>query len=94
MSQETAEAGGKSYDFDEKLSSQLFQRYKQLALDNQVWLSLGCFPERSKRRRANYLTHSIINDEGNMAAKYRKMHMFDVDLERSGGVNQRESLDY
>ena len=37
------------------------------------------------------MTHTIINEEGNIAAKYRKMHMFDVDLGESGGVNQRES---
>lgn len=38
-----------------------------------------------------YQTHTIINEEGNIAAKYRKMHMFDVDLKISGGVSQRES---
>ena len=37
------------------------------------------------------MTHSIINDEGNVVAKYRKMHMFDVDLARAGGIDQRES---
>ncbi len=25
-----------------------FERYCQLAVDNQVWLSLGCYPERKK----------------------------------------------
>lgn len=39
----------------------------------------------------NYLTHSIVNEEGNLAAKYRKMHMFDVDLSSTGGVLQNES---
>ena len=41
--------------------------------------------------KRNYLTHSIINEEGNVTAKYRKMHMFDVDLARAGGIYQRES---
>ena len=56
-----------------------------------MWLSLGCFPETDRKTGRNYLTHSIINDEGHIAAKYRKMHMFDVDLENQGGINQRES---
>lgn len=42
----------------------------------------------------NYLTHSIISEEGNVVAKYRKMHMFDVDLQRQGGVSQRESQQF
>jgi len=52
-----------------------------------VWLSLGCFPELDPQTGNNYLTHSIINEEGNMTAKYRKMHMFDVDLSQQGGIN-------
>ena len=79
---------------NKQLNLRLFQRYKQLALDNQVWLSLGCFPEYSKKTGQNYLTHSIINEEGNIAAKYRKMHMFDVDLEDSGGISQVESKSF
>ena len=52
---------------------------------------MGCFPEHDPNTGKNYLTHTIINEEGNIAAKYRKMHMFDVDLGDAGGVNQRES---
>ena len=55
---------------------------------------MGCFPEHDPNTGKNYLTHTIINEEGNIAAKYRKMHMFDVDLGESGGVNQRESLSF
>ncbi len=80
MTRETVTSGGKSIDYSEKLDGNLFSRYKQLALDNHVWLSLGCFPEHDFDSGMHYLTHSIINEEGNMAAKYRKMHMFDVDL--------------
>ena len=52
-----------------------------------MWLSLGCFPEYDAQTKQNYLTHSIVNEEGNVAAKYRKMHMFDVDLARRGGID-------
>ena len=81
---------GKEYGFRD-LNNTLFDKYKQLALDHQVWLSLGCFPEHDVRTGKDYLTHSVINDEGCVVAKYRKMHMFDVDLMNQGGVNQRES---
>ena len=35
---------GKEYGFRD-INNEIFARYKQLALDHQVWLSLGCFPE-------------------------------------------------
>ena len=53
-----------------------------------MWLSLGCFPEHDAPSRKDYLTHSIINDEGNVVAKYRKMHMFDVDLNPSASESR------
>ena len=57
-----------AFEFDDKLNAHLFQKYKQLALDNQVWLSLGCFPEKDLVTGKNYLTHYIINQESNVAA--------------------------
>ena len=73
------------------LNQDLFKAYRELALENRVWLSLGCFPEEDSQSGKPFLTHSIIDDEGNVVAKYRKMHMFDIDLKGIGSVNQRES---
>jgi len=52
-----------------------------------VWLSLGCYPEHERDTGRNYLTHYIVNQEGNIVTRYRKMHMFDVNLDTRGGVN-------
>ena len=49
MNMETVATGGKSFYLNEELNLKLFHRYRQLALDNQVWLSLGCFPEYSRK---------------------------------------------
>ena len=67
--------------FKERIDGTLFNKYKQLALDNQVWLSLGSFPEEDEKDPGVvYQTHAIINTEGNITATYRKMHMFDASL--------------
>mmetsp|Transcript_32859 Transcript_32859/g.40620 ORF Transcript_32859/g.40620 Transcript_32859/m.40620 type:complete len:102 (+) Transcript_32859:40-345(+) len=34
MTNETISSGGKTYDFNDKLDHRLFQKYRQLALDN------------------------------------------------------------
>ena len=78
--------------FDERIGGRLFDRYRQLALDNQVWLSLGSFPENSSTVRGkSYSTHVIVNEEGQIAASYRKLHMFDANMSRFGGVTSAES---
>jgi len=57
---------------------ELFLRYRQLAMDNRVWLSLGGFPERHPDDQTKrYCSHLILNDEGSIIAKYRKMHVPD-----------------
>jgi len=38
-----------------------------------------------------YQTHLIINDEGQIIRKYRKIHLFDVDLTSKGGSLYNES---
>ena len=50
-----------NYDLRGRLDEDLFKRYCQLALDHQVWLSLGCYPEKCGESNDVYLTHSIVN---------------------------------
>ena len=37
-----------------------------------------------------YNSHLIINDEGQLVSKYRKMHLFDIDLTSKGGTVMNE----
>eukprot|EP00347_Sterkiella_histriomuscorum_P018788 403344171 len=79
-------------DNSEALSGQTIKRYKQIALDNRVWLCLGGFAETCKfnpEKRHN--TSIIINEEGNIVQKYRKLHLFDIDLTHKGGVQVAEN---
>ena len=53
---------------------------------------MGSFPETCPTRANTYYeTHFIINSEGNIASSYRKIHMFDVELNEIGGVDYNES---
>jgi predicted amidohydrolase len=56
-------------------------KLSQLARDNAVWLLLGSFPIRTD---AGVTTTSLLYDpNGQLAAHYDKLHMFDVDVEDS-----------
>ena len=68
-----------------------FAKYKQLALENQVWLSLGGFPETHETDPDYYYSsHFIINSEGQIVSKYRKMHLYIANLVNQGGQNISE----
>lgn len=76
----------------EPLQGDLIQRYRGLARDCSVWLSLGGFHEKGSgwdtdRRISN--SHVILDSEGHVVSVYRKTHLFDVDLQ--SGVTLRES---
>ena len=38
-----------------------------------------------------YNTHLVINEEGIIVSKYRKIHLFDIDLTSKGGIQLQES---
>lgn len=64
-------------------------RYRELARDCRVWLSLGGFQEKSPDPSRVRNCHVIVDDGGNIRAAYRKIHLFDVDV--PGGATFRES---
>ncbi|KAL0482656.1 nitrilase [Acrasis kona] len=76
---------GKTKGYAEPLDGELFGKYKNLALDNKLWISYGGFPERSSRpedveNNRGYNTHIIVNDNGEIVTSYKKLHLFDVDI--------------
>ncbi|XP_030635940.1 deaminated glutathione amidase [Chanos chanos] len=77
----------------ESLDGDIITRYSQLARNLDVWLSLGGFHERGHDWEADrriYNSHIIINGQGDIAAVYRKGHLFDVEL-TGKGVSLKES---
>ncbi|MBW2527746.1 MAG: carbon-nitrogen hydrolase family protein [Deltaproteobacteria bacterium] len=50
------------------------------AQEHQCWLVAGGMPERSADRDRPYSVCAVIAPDGSLAAKYRKIHLFDIDL--------------
>ena len=63
---------------------------QELARKHKLWLSLGGVPESSDVAGKRHNTHLVLDDTGAVVAKYRKIHLFDLELP-SGGVSLRES---
>lgn len=64
-------------------------RLGALALEHGVHLIAGGMPERSPDPDRPYNTCAVFTPEGRIAAIYRKIHLFDVDL--TDGTRYRES---
>ena len=62
---------------------------RELARELGVWLQPGSFAERSEVGGRVYNTAPLIRADGELAAVYRKIHLFDIDL--PGGAVLRES---
>merc|ERR1711871_1710605 len=78
----------KSIDIAETLdstnSSPTIERYKTLASELSVGLSLGGFQERDTNSDGKvFNTHVLISPKGEVSSVYRKMHLFDYE---SGGL--------
>ncbi|XP_066245715.1 omega-amidase NIT2 [Euwallacea similis] len=57
------------------------------AQENQIYLVGGTFPEVEKNKYYN--TCTVWGPEGKLLVKYRKMHLFDIDI--PGGITFKES---
>jgi predicted amidohydrolase len=59
------------------------------ATQHGVWIVGGGMPERSEDVARPYNTSVLVDPKGNVAATYRKVHLFDVSL--ADGTSYRES---
>ncbi|OUC46845.1 putative histidine triad domain protein [Trichinella nativa] len=85
-----AASKSKTIELAEKENGVYINQYRMLARELKVWLSLGGFHEKSEDSDVRvYNTHLIIDDHGNTVTKYRKVHLFDVDI--PGEKSIRES---
>lgn len=63
------------------LDGPLMQRYCRLAAQHQLWLSLGGFQETGPDPEHLYNCHVVVTSEGKIAARYRKVHLFNVEVQ-------------
>ncbi|KAH0944469.1 hypothetical protein HN011_007300 [Eciton burchellii] len=68
----------------ESLTGQTVTSYKEIAIKNDIWLSLGGIHEASDGLEKIHNTHIVINNTGELVAAYRKLHLFDIDNKDTG----------
>lgn len=93
-----SEISGKSNEIlslDKAKRVYLLDGLKTIARESGLWLSAGGMhvsgapPDPESGNKRVYNTHVIVNDQGELKAVYRKVHLFDVSI--PGKVQLRES---
>ena len=65
------------------------ERFAAKARQHGIWLHCGSFHERSDTPGMYYNTSVVLDPSGEIIGKYRKIHLFDIDL--TGNVTANES---
>ncbi|NXQ58097.1 NIT1 amidase, partial [Anthoscopus minutus] len=75
----------------EPLDGDIVGRYRQLARECNVWLSLGGFHERGQDWDSTgriYNCHLLLDSSGVLVAAYRKLHLFEAALPGQPGLRE------
>lgn len=88
-----SQSGEESKKDSEYLTGSTVSYMKQLAVENNLWLSLGGFQERlnddPEAKISN--THVIIDSKGEIRSTYRKLHLFDVQIDAKNSLMESSS---
>ena len=73
------------------IGGSITETLSQMAREHGIWLLGGTFAEAIPEDPRVFNTSLLLDPRGEIAACYRKIHLFDVDLSESGGGVFRES---
>jgi predicted amidohydrolase len=69
----------------QSLDGEIVASLRAIARERRIWILGGTFPERRDEDARVHNTSVLVSAAGEIAAVYRKIHLFDVDLRESGG---------
>jgi predicted amidohydrolase len=75
----------------QRFDGEIIASMRALAREHRVPILAGSFAEAIEGDPRVHNTSALISESGDIAAVYRKIHLFDVDLRESGGGVFRES---
>ena len=82
--------GGFQESFGSKSGEEIQDYPSNAPSNNEIKAEMGYKKTHNPGSVKRYNTHLIINSEGQIVSKYRKMHLFDVDMTSKGGVMMNE----
>lgn len=75
--------------YAEPIDGPIAEHFRRLARELGCWLLVGSLPEQSESPEKAYNTSLLFDGSGELAARYRKLHLFDIEI--PGRESHRES---
>jgi predicted amidohydrolase len=72
-------------DNAEPVPGPTIDRLAEVARRHRIWLHCGSIFERVQGEPRVYNTNAVLDPDGNLIARYRKIHMFDIAIEGRTG---------
>jgi predicted amidohydrolase len=76
---------GTPFPCGQDFEGEIVGRLRELASTHAIWLLGGTFPESIQGDSRVHNTSLLLSPEGEVTARYRKIHLFDVELGDAGG---------
>ena len=77
----------------EYLTGESMKKYQKMAKDHNLSISIGGFPEKiSEDSPKFHNTHILINSSGEIEAVYRKIHLFDINIDEKNKFFESEII--
>ncbi|PYT08079.1 MAG: hydrolase [Acidobacteria bacterium] len=77
----------------ESLDGPIVNRFARQAKERRVWLLLGSFAERIPGSSRVHNTSVLIDRAGEVRAVYRKVHLFDIDMQDGPRLRESDAVD-
>ena len=71
---------------------EIVEAFKALAAELNIWLTLGSFHERADQQERCYNTQLLFSPQGEIAASYRKIHLFDVTFDDGSSLRESDTF--
>ena len=76
----------------QKIKGEIISQFKELAVKYDIYIHNGSFVEKSEISGKSYNTSVLINPKGKIEAVYKKIHLFDIEINKE--LSYRESDRY
>lgn len=74
----------------EEIPGPIVKSLMELAKEEEIWIHGGSIREKGAEK--SYNTTVLINPAGEICAKYRKLHLFDVDIKNGPAVRESDRI--
>ena len=77
---------------EDVLTGECFRTVSEAAKKNHLWIHCGSMHEKGEDPTKPYNTSLVVNPAGELVAKYRKVHLFDVDVTNGPSVKESDKI--